>query len=316
MKKILVSLLVLAMCAPAMAAVTASWLDNEDGTGTLTLTAGTGEDIVGIGLLVDATAGQVDSYNVDSFFDIFVDVAFDQETNGDGYTYGEGVSTVSAADPAGPGLLADLPSADPFSISVGGLGGEVEPLAAAPAVAQIVLNAAGGATIDLAIDPIRGGIVGSAGTHTVTGLPPTVTITDVPPECIDSGHADYAEWSAVGKPDSWCAPRQCYGDADGLSHKYADAPPFPPGLPDLYSYVTSEDVTILVTGYKAAYSGDPATDPWIAADFDRANRKYADAPPFPPGLPDLYARVTAEDVAILVTYYKAADAAIPTDCND
>ncbi|MHC4906420.1 MAG: hypothetical protein ACYTEN_11435, partial [Planctomycetota bacterium] len=127
MKKILVSLLVLAMCAPAMAAVTASWLDNEDGTGTLTLTAGAGEDIVGIGLLVDATAGQVDSYNVDSFFDIFVDVAFDQETNGDGYTYGEGVSTVSAADPAGPGLLAPLPSADQFSISVGGLGGSGEP---------------------------------------------------------------------------------------------------------------------------------------------------------------------------------------------
>jgi hypothetical protein len=39
-------------------------------------------------------------------------------------------------------------------------------------------------------------------------------------DCFPHAHPDYAEWTAVGKPDCWCAishPRQCYGDTDGLA---------------------------------------------------------------------------------------------------
>ena len=32
-----------------------------------------------------------------------------------------------------------------------------------------------------------------------------------------SNHNDYDEWVLVGKPDCWCYPRQCRGDADGIS---------------------------------------------------------------------------------------------------
>lgn len=36
-----------------------------------------------------------------------------------------------------------------------------------------------------------------------------------PAECFPMCHPDYLEWVAVGKPDCWCYPRQCHGDADG-----------------------------------------------------------------------------------------------------
>ena len=31
---------------------------------------------------------------------------------------------------------------------------------------------------------------------------------------------DAAEWATVGKPESWCNPRQCHGDADGILNTY------------------------------------------------------------------------------------------------
>lgn len=35
--------------------------------------------------------------------------------------------------------------------------------------------------------------------------------------CFPTDHPDYDEWVAVGKPECWCYPRQCHGDADGVS---------------------------------------------------------------------------------------------------
>ena len=33
------------------------------------------------------------------------------------------------------------------------------------------------------------------------------------PECFPATHPDYFQWLLVGKPDCWCYPRQCHGDA-------------------------------------------------------------------------------------------------------
>jgi hypothetical protein len=185
MKKVLLGLLILAVAAPAFAAVNVTTA-SAPGQVTITLEAGVGEDIVGIGLLVDATAGVVDSYTVDSFFDIFMDFAYDMETATPGsYTYGAGndegdgvgVNMTKGANPGDHGITVTLPSDAPFSISVGGLGGPALPLNPAPQVANIVLKAAAGAVVDLDIDTLRGGIVGTvggvSGAHAVTGLPLT-----------------------------------------------------------------------------------------------------------------------------------------------
>ncbi|MHC4110473.1 MAG: LamG domain-containing protein, partial [Planctomycetota bacterium] len=33
------------------------------------------------------------------------------------------------------------------------------------------------------------------------------------PDCFPAAHPDYFEWLSVGKPDCWCCPRQCHGNA-------------------------------------------------------------------------------------------------------
>jgi len=38
------------------------------------------------------------------------------------------------------------------------------------------------------------------------------------PGCFPCAHPDYFQWLDVGKPDCWCYPRQCHGDADGLPY--------------------------------------------------------------------------------------------------
>jgi hypothetical protein len=113
---------------------------------------------------------------------------------------------------------------------------------------------------------------------------------------------DVSEWEAVGKPDSWCYPRQCHGDADGIENSF--------GRGNL-AWVSTEDVAILVQGFRAVYSGSPDLDgpdadsdpdTWIAADFDHTNNTF--------GRGNL-ARVSTEDVAILVANFRTA----PVDPN-
>ena len=55
-------------------------------------------------------------------------------------------------------------------------------------------------------------------------------------ECY-AGQPDYDQWEAVGKPDCWCYPRQCLGDADGLSQG------------KLNWWVSTDDLTILKAGW-------------------------------------------------------------------
>ena len=45
----------------------------------------------------------------------------------------------------------------------------------------------------------------------------TVTPTPTPTGCFPSDHDDYDTWVELGKPDCWCYPRQCHGDASGTS---------------------------------------------------------------------------------------------------
>jgi len=83
------------------------------------------------------------------------------------------------------------------------------------------------------------------------GFPP-------PPPCFPRGHPDYAEWVLVGRPDSWCYPRQCHGDTDGLQFQVGKA----------YYYVNYVDLDIFLDGFAQIEYVDPVTDPWIAADFN------------------------------------------------
>lgn len=167
MKKCLAIIVVLALVAPAMAVdFTITGVDTSTaGTAVISWTAG--EGVVGMGLEV-AADNPIATVAVDSFFDVFVDSAFDL---GVGYDYpGTGPANgIPTATVGAPGELA-LPQSS-FSISVGGLdddgiGAGTEE---APTSGTITLTTDGTTETTLTIteDMLRGGIVGYNGAMTL-----------------------------------------------------------------------------------------------------------------------------------------------------
>ena len=132
---------------------------------------------------------------------------------------------------------------------------------------------------------------------------PNVTLCggDIPPECY-AGMADYAEWADAGKPDCWCYPRQCHGDADGLKV----GSPFTG-----YYYVSQADLNILISAWQVK---NPPQGPGLSgnqgcADFDRAKV----GSPFTG-----YYRVSQDDLNILISTWQVKESpqgpGVPGDC--
>ena len=160
----------------------------------------------------------------------------------------------------------------------------------------------GDCTVSIAENTARGGVVMqdpnlAANAHLIG--------CTVATKCFPSCHPDYDEWVLVGEPNSWCYPRQCHGDTDNTESEYGIALPI---LPRPKAWVTVEDISFLLTGYKEPYGGDPDVDTWIAGDINHDVNEYGIALPI---LPRPSARITVEDISILLTYYKEA---VPPDC--
>jgi len=110
------------------------------------------------------------------------------------------------------------------------------------------------------------------------------------PGCFPCCHPDYWEWRAVGKPNCWCCPTQCHGDADCAQEKIG---------PKWYS-VAYNDLGILVGNWKS----NPPGEPGICADFSHSNEKIG---------PKWY-RVAYNDLGILVSNWKSNPAPDCLDC--
>lgn len=269
MKKILASLLVLALCAPAMAA-TVAIVDNADGTATITVTAAGTDNIVGLGLDIDVTGGNATACTVDTAtFDIFPDAAHDLEVATPGsYTYGAGTPianqlTVGKQDPI----------TNSFCVSVGALNGAAIPGATGSASVQITLTVDADSTVCVKENALRGGIVLTTGVgEDITNGDPDPTIVcgavtvGGDPECFSSAAGQkYTDWLAFGSPDCWCYQRQCRGDADGASEGSAFF-----GI----KWVFNNDLNLFLTAYGVLEApkglGILSVANGICADFDHA----------------------------------------------
>lgn len=105
-------------------------------------------------------------------------------------------------------------------------------------------------------------------------------------DCYPLDMDDYAEWVSVGKPDSWCFPRQCHGDADGILNGN------PKGG---FFWVNFEDLTLLMAYWKLPWP--PLLDPnQLSVDFD--HRKAGS--PFTG-----YWRAGARDACILGVWFRS-----------
>ncbi|MCK5565761.1 MAG: DNRLRE domain-containing protein [Planctomycetes bacterium] len=120
---------------------------------------------------------------------------------------------------------------------------------------------------------------------------------------------EYADWVSFGKPDCWCYPRQCHGDADGKSVGSLFAG---------YTYVNTDDLNIMSAGWliKDAPHGPgiagltgPNGEPAICADFDRAKL----GSPFAG-----YTRINTIDLNLMSLYYLVKEppkgTGTPPDC--
>lgn len=187
MKKLIATLLVLALAAPAMAA-SVDLTDNTDGTGTLTLTVGVGEVVRGLGVLVSADTPILSVTGTDAIFNVSLDAAYDAETAASGsYVIGTGSPV---ANPAAAGVLdISAGTTSAISLSMGVLdqaGGQAGAPAGTYTVGIIDLGGAGNATL-LADDTLRGGVVGDGLAATTYSVEP-ITLVSTP--CMGNGNGD------------------------------------------------------------------------------------------------------------------------------
>ena len=268
MKKLLLILVVLGVAAPSVAG-TINFAATDDGAnGTCTITyyvTGGGVAPVAMGLEVEVTSGNPikNVTDMDSFFDIYMDYAYDDPCN---YTYGAGHPI---ADPCGPGAIT-LPQSK-FVISMGGLGGPTKPPTKFPKmgtkkdpVVVAVLHSDGGSAGVITVNVLRGGVIDedaepmdpNGPTAPDGDLQMPFTISECMPLAattadfgwldrpVDKGSTTYAEWAAVGKPRCWCYQAQCRGNADGITNGSSKAGYYHVGTDDFNTIVAAWDTTV------------------------------------------------------------------------
>jgi len=130
--------------------------------------------------------------------------------------------------------------------------------------------------------------------HDQTGMSADMSfVLFTEPGCYHCCLDDYFEWLSVGKPDCWCYPRQCHGDADGLKQGSAFAG---------YMYVATNDLDVVIDAWQVK---EPPKGPGIAtipngicADFDHAKQGSAFAG---------YMRVSTNDLNVLISSWQVKE---------
>jgi hypothetical protein len=119
----------------------------------------------------------------------------------------------------------------------------------------------------------------------------------------------YADWVYYSKPLSWCYARQCRGDADGKKQGSQFAG---------YMYVSTDDLGVLIAAWQVkeppkgpgivTVTG-PKGEPGISADFNHAKQGSAFAG---------YMRVSTDDLAVLISAWQVKEPpkgpGVPGDC--
>ncbi|MCF7954948.1 MAG: hypothetical protein K9M75_04010 [Phycisphaerae bacterium] len=206
MKKLVLTMLVVALAIPAMAA-DISLTDNGDGTGTIVLTTAAGENVRGLAIVVESANPITAVAKGDAVFNVFMDAAYEAEAITPGsYAIGDGEPV---ADPDAKGTIAL--GGTRISLCMGALD-ETGNQAAVPAgtidVATIT-TACGEVTITA--DALRGGIVGDAVVAgTIAGGP----VCDGPTPCVGDGNGSgVVDTSDLGDMVALLSANPC--DIDG-----------------------------------------------------------------------------------------------------
>jgi hypothetical protein len=304
MKKILASLIVLALVAPAMADVDVTAVDNGGGELVITITPSGDAVVRGVALLLgtnygDGQAASASVTGLNTNIDYYVtNPIVDADENNVPDDPGQ-----PAADPAGPGV-ATLPAAD-LSLCSGYLDGDgLQGGLPGTATFTVNYNLTTETEVSIALDTLRGGIVGDdLGTVDVQA---TQILAAGGDPCRDkvlavdgaTAAALYDRYVAEGEdPSSWCWQYQCRGDADGLEETV-----FISGTFRTYQ----ADLNLLIISWKLTPESEPA-----AAD-PRADINHAEETVFISGTYSVY----QQDLNELITNWQKTTAWLDTTYGD
>jgi len=291
MRKTLLVIVVLFVAAQAYAGtVTLSVTDEGDGWAAIRYSA-TDANVSAFGLKVTADSGaiiaDIADYNVGECtatvqgYGIFPGTIVIDESNGVVTSDGTPIAPNTAPGAADTGLNTNT-----LILEMGALYVEGNEPDLSGTLIKVQVD--GDCNVCVEGEPVRGNVVLTDATEAT--LSPAVACGSITTECYTG--PDYAEWVAVGKPDSWCWDRQCHGDADNATEPYGRGT----------VWVGMNDVAVVVAGLRKAYT-DPITNPWISADFDHATEPYGRGT----------VRVGMNDVSVLLVYLRKGT--VPTDCN-
>ena len=291
MKKILLVLTVLALTAPCWAAVSVSCTAvGGDVTVSYAVTGGDPNNIRAFGLQIDVNNGatiiidEVNDVNDADYYIFPSSIVIDGDGNVTDY---------------GKGVAAGGNGSSTMTLEMGSLyAAEDTAHPCEPPQSGVIctFSVSKECTVSIVNDTARGsgGVVMEDGEDYATLTGCVVGYF----HCLSQSHGDWAQYDAMGRPDSWCGPKQCHGDADNADEQISRG---------VYTSVGFQDFMILAAGYNnPSYSGDPTVDTWIAADFDHAEEQVSRG---------VYTRVGFQDFMILAGYYNDDPATIPADCQ-
>ena len=234
MKKLMLLLVVAIMVTPVMADVEFSGVFTAPDTVTISYNC-TGDPVEeprGLALKLTCTGDVVilGGAGTDVAYNCFLDYAYSNDPYAleDGHPF---------ADPDNPGAVDVSSGVTEVSVCMGALDedgdetkGEPGP-SAAVVIVLVVDPGAGGGTIEVRPDTLRGpdsGVVGSELASNISEAAPLIIdVGDEEPPCLTpetaihpvghprAGQSYYDEWVLVGSPECWCYARQCWGDAAG-----------------------------------------------------------------------------------------------------
>lgn len=292
MRKTIVALLVVMLTAPAWASVAVTVTDLGDGKAGIDY-SGT-ELVRAFALDITVDAGTIDAISDfvvgddNNGYGIFPasfsrNITVDPETGEVSDWAVEGYTPV--ADAGDPGALGGL-GTNGITIEMGSL---YDTKAPALSGRLCVITCSEPCKITVTTNATRGNVVLEDASEAVVDLTGATEIQI-------SGVGGYTgpqpeEWQAVGQPDCWLSsinPRQCHGDADGVSqgkNKF---------------WVSTNDLDVLIASWNKTFAeldGQMVGGvPLICADFDhtaQGKQKF---------------RVSTNDLDILIANWQAADA--------
>jgi len=295
MKKVLVTLVVLALALPAFA--------------TVTITCTTDGNQVTVNYAVSGEPNKVSGFGLDIKVDSGAKIKSISDLNSKYWVYPGSIVIINGevndvgtpiGDPARfPGTLGGLDT-NGITIEMGALyypAGDNSPNAPPLSGVLLKFRVDKDCTVSIQENTVRGGVV-----LTNPSVDPTVNatgciVTTGPTDCFPSNYTSFNDWKTMGKPDCWCAKHkgsgyQCDGDAD---QKTSGAP--------YYYRVFTGDLGLIVGNWKKKIA-DATINP--CADIDH---KSSGAP--------YYYRVFTGDLGVLVTNWKKKDTgtgALPGNC--